>query len=242
MTIDFHSHILPDMDDGSASVAESLAMLRLEASQGIRYVVATPHFYPQEDTPEAFLLRRTAACLALEECLQSEPELPRIIPGAEVAFFRGMSESDALPQLSIGGTKAILIEMPPPPWPDSYYRELERIRLVWGLTPIIAHIDRYIAPLRTHRIPAKLARMPLLVQANASFFLNRSTRSMALRLLRAGQIHVLGSDCHNLTDRKPNLGEAREIIRHRLGREPITRIREYGRGLLELADSADPMG
>ena len=55
---DFHSHVLPGVDDGSASVEESLAMLRLAAQQGIRRVVATPHFYPRYDDLERFLERR----------------------------------------------------------------------------------------------------------------------------------------------------------------------------------------
>ena len=56
--IDFHSHILPGIDDGSKNVEESLQMLRMMAKQGITHVVATPHFYPQHDTPESFLKRR----------------------------------------------------------------------------------------------------------------------------------------------------------------------------------------
>ena len=60
MIIDFHTHVLPAMDDGSRSVEESLQMLRMEAEQGIFHVVATPHFYPQYDNPEQFLRKRTA--------------------------------------------------------------------------------------------------------------------------------------------------------------------------------------
>ena len=51
---DFHSHVLPGVDDGSASPEESLAMLRLEAQQGIHRVIATPHFYPHRHTVEIF--------------------------------------------------------------------------------------------------------------------------------------------------------------------------------------------
>ena len=59
MMVDFHSHILPALDDGSANVEESIAMLRAEAEQGITRVVATPHFYIRRDDPEAFLARRS---------------------------------------------------------------------------------------------------------------------------------------------------------------------------------------
>ena len=49
--VDFHSHILPGIDDGSASLEESIELLKREAEQGINHVVATPHFYAQHDTP-----------------------------------------------------------------------------------------------------------------------------------------------------------------------------------------------
>ena len=74
MVIDFHSHVLPGVDDGSASVAESISMLRLEVEQGIHHVVATPHFYARYDSPESFLKKRDAA----EELLRSR-ERPRLL-------------------------------------------------------------------------------------------------------------------------------------------------------------------
>ena len=88
------------------------------------------------------------------------------------------------------------------------YRELQDIHYKQGLVPIVAHVDRYIRPFKTYDIPRRLADMPVLVQANASFFQNRMTRSMAMRMLQQGQIHLLGSDCHNLTSRAPNLDQA----------------------------------
>ena len=66
MVTDFHSHILPAIDDGSATVEESVAMLRMEAEQGITHVVATPHFYAAHQTPETFLQARDAAEAALQ--------------------------------------------------------------------------------------------------------------------------------------------------------------------------------
>ena len=50
--IDFHSHFLPGIDDGSDSIAVSLAMLEAWRSQGIEEIVATPHFYADHNTPE----------------------------------------------------------------------------------------------------------------------------------------------------------------------------------------------
>jgi protein-tyrosine phosphatase len=116
MMVDFHSHILPGIDDGSDCVDTSLKMLALEKAQGITHVVATPHFYPNRDNPAAFLARRAKAMEAL--AARMTPELPQVIPGAEVAFFRGMSQSEALVDLTLGKSKFLLVELPPAPWPE----------------------------------------------------------------------------------------------------------------------------
>lgn len=225
--IDFHSHILPGIDDGSASVEESIAMLHLEAEQGIRHMVATPHFYPRYESPDQFLEKRDRAEERLRRAMARYTGLPQISVGAEVYFFRGISESEILPRLTIREKNCILIEMPPAPWPEEAYRELEDIWGKWGITPIVAHIDRYIGPFRTHGISKRLAELPALVQANADFFLDRATAGMAMRMLKTDKIQLLGSDCHNMTHRRPNLGEAVELIRRKLGPAALENIREY---------------
>ena len=107
------------------------------------------------------------------------------------------------------------------------YRELENIWHKRGLTPVIAHIDRYIRPFRTYQIPERLARMPVLVQANAGFFLDKRTRALALRLLRSDRIQLLGSDCHNLVNRPPRLEDAVEVIEKHLGQSALLRIKSW---------------
>lgn len=229
---DFHSHVLPGVDDGSVSVEESLAMLRLAAQQGIRRVVATPHFYPRYDDLDRFLERRDRAMERLQGAMGADIELPEIVLGAEVYFFRGMSESDQLSRLTIEGKNYLLIEMPASPWAEDMYLELEQIWTRQGILPIVAHIDRYIRPLRTYGIPERLSQMPVLVQANAEFFINKRTAGMALRMLNADRIHLLGSDCHNMTTRTPNLDAAVQCIRSRLGPVALQRIKGYEQEIL----------
>lgn len=236
--IDFHSHILPGIDDGSADAEESLELLRQSARQGIRRLVATPHFYPRYDSPEMFLSRRSEAEKILHQAAVAEPGLPEVIVGAEVYYFSGISDSELVNALTIGGKRCILIEMPPAPWKESHYRELEGIYAKHRIIPIIAHVDRYIRPFHTYGIPKQLEQLPVLVQANADFFIHKSTRSLALRMLKKDQIHLLGSDCHNLTSRSPNLEEAVNIIRETLGREALERIWHYQQQILH-AEAAD---
>lgn len=227
MIVDMHSHVLANVDDGSSSLEESAAMLRMEAQQGISRVVATPHFYARHDTPERFLRRREAAYRNLSEELQKHPGCPEVKLGAEVYFFSGMSHVDSLKLLTIDRKRCILLEMPQPPWTDKMYREIAEIREKLDIIPVIAHVDRYIGRFRTFGIPEKLEELPVLVQANARFFLQRSTRGMALRMLQKNQIHLLGSDCHNLQERQPRLGEAISVIEAGLGKAALEQIREY---------------
>jgi protein-tyrosine phosphatase len=227
MAIDVHSHVLPNVDDGSHSLEQSLNMLAEEAKQGITHVVATPHFYARYSDPDTFLARRNAASAELKRAMMEKEGLPQVILGAEVHYFPGIGESEHLAKLAIENTRLVLIEMPDSPWTETMYQELEKIYVLQGLTPVIAHLDRYIAPFRTYGIPRRLEQLPVLVQANAEFFLEPATARMALRMLRRGQIHLLGSDCHNLSDRAPDLGEAHQVIKSKLGRSALEDIRRF---------------
>lgn len=225
--VDFHSHILPGVDDGSRSVEESLEMLRAEARQGIGTVVATPHFYANHDTPERFLRRRAAAWEMLQTAMALEAGLPEIILGAEVYYFSGISDSDQLYRLTTGQKRYIMLEMPIVPWTQNMYQEMENIYTKHGITPIIAHIDRYISPLRHRQILDRLEELPVLVQANSDFFLRPMTAPLALRMLKEKRIHLLGSDCHNCSTRKPELGRAIEKIEKHLGAAAMEHLRFY---------------
>ena len=231
-TVDFHAHILPHMDDGSGSPAESMAMLALSWEQGIGHIVATPHFRPSRDTLEGFLEKRQRREEALREEMAKTGALPRLSVGAEVQYFRGISQCDFLDKLTISDKRCILIELPLGPWPETVYQELAQIRTRQGLIPVIAHLDRYIGPFRSYGIPQRLSELPVLVQANADFFLSRTTAPMALKLLKADQIHLLGSDCHNMNTRKPNLGPALQRIERKLDRDVLLRLNSYAQMLL----------
>lgn len=230
---DFHSHILPGIDDGSSSLKESIALLHIEQGQGISRVVATPHFYANRDNLEAFLERRSYAEQKLREEMEKYSDLPELFVGAEVSYFSGMSDSDGLTKLAIGNSRYILIEMPFSTWTNSMYSELQNIHEKQGLTPIIAHIDRYISWFHVHGTLRRLEELPVIIQCNAEAFLKKSMLSLVLRMLKTGKIHVLGSDCHNICSRPPNLGDALQVIRSRMGEKELEDILCYGESILE---------
>ena len=137
--IDLHSHILPQMDDGSKTPEETRRLLEIMRGQGVKTVAATPHFYARREDPETFLQRRAEAA----EKLPREADLPQVLLGAEVAWFHGMKRCGALQKLQIGNTGLLLVEMPFSAWTEQTVEEVCQIPAYLGLTPVLAHAERY---------------------------------------------------------------------------------------------------
>ena len=207
--VDIHSHVLPGIDDGSRSVEESVCMLAQSARQGINQMVATPHFYPMESSPEQFLRRRATAEKALRAAWQ--PDVPALRMGAEGYYLDGISRNEMLEELRIEGTELLLLEMPFSAWSERMLREVQELQSRSGITVLLAHIERYLR-FQKPTVWEDLRQAGVLMQSNGEFFLHWRTRKKALRMLKAGQIHMLGSDCHNLESRPPNLGQALERL------------------------------
>ena len=204
---DMHGHFLPNMDDGSGSVKESLLMLKTAAEQGVSRMFATPHYYPIESVEE-FLSRRAESAQRLQKAMAAHKDrYPQICLGAEVAYRRGLGNADGLENLCLGNSKYLLLELPFAPWQPSMFRDLSSLVNVRGLIPVIAHIERYMH-MQTQANLNRLLQQDVLLQMNTSALLSWSSRGRARRLLKSGLIDLLGSDCHNMETRKPDLGLA----------------------------------
>ncbi len=219
--VDMHAHILPNVDDGSSSVDETVMLLRLLMQQGVDTVVATPHFYPQRDNPKAFLKRREEAFAKL---LPMDETLPRILLGAEIGYFEGMSRSEELRQLQIGQTGLFLIEMPFENWTDRMVKELCQIKSRMGMQPVIAHINRYRHRGQLGKYSQLLLQEGVLFQCNADAFETLGSRNWTIKAFRKGMIHFFGSDCHNCTTRPPMLDIARQKVLEKAGNAPLEQI------------------
>lgn len=207
--IDMHSHVLPHMDDGSGSVQESLELLRQLKEQGIRRVCATSHFYSEENSPEEYLKRRTAAAGELKAAMPAG--FPSLRLGAEVYYFNGISQSSEIEALRLEGTELLLLEMPFQPWTNQMVAEVCRLNSRTGIQVLLAHVERYMRWQSGNTWDALLANR-VLTQCNAEYFLHWRTRRKALRLLQAGRVHFIGSDCHNLKARPPKIGAALKAV------------------------------
>lgn len=212
--VDFHSHILPDMDDGSESVATSLTMLRQSFLQGVDIMVSTSHFYGDEEYPRSFLKRRMKAFRTLQDAMLLQAEaFPIIVLGAEILYFPGISEAEELSTLMIGSSRSILIEPPMTHWSDSMLDDIVQMGENLNCVPVIAHVDRFMNYLRDDSLISRVLERNMLVQVNAEYFLNPATTKAAMKNLKQGRIQLIGSDCHNLGSRAPNLGAARNLAK-----------------------------
>lgn len=215
---DWHSHVLPGMDDGSHSVEESLAMLGALREQGIERVIATPHFYADDETVERFLERREQAYRALLPHLTED--LPQVLLGAEVRYYPGIRHLEGLERLRIGDGELLLLEMPIEPWSDYQVRELRKLASRYGqIKLVLAHIDRYFRFLPNGVAEQLCDDHGILLQANAGAFERFGDRRRVLGLLRSGRLCFIGSDCHDMQKRPPQIRPAYRRVEKALGDE-----------------------
>ena len=206
---DFHTHILPGIDDGSGSVEESIVMLKMLKDQGADGVAATPHFYADRMSPNRFFEKRQSSWNDLKSHLTSE--MPEVRLGAEVSYFEGMARYDGIERFCIEDTELLLLEMPQGAWTGRMISTLTELNEKRGVTVLLAHIERYYKQ-QSKDTWKHLLQSGIIMQVSADYFIERKTRRRALKLLKNGSVHLLGSDCHNVTTRAPNMAVAVNII------------------------------
>lgn len=234
---DLHTHILPGIDDGAPDVETSLEMLRMEAEQGVDTVVLTPHFRRNLERPEQFLERRGRSARQLERAREALPEgdlgrQPRLLLGAEVAWVPNLADLVDLTGFCLGKSRYFLLELPFSPWNEGMVDQLYSLMGRTGLTPVIAHLERYLRSQKPQRIQEVL-ELGAPIQVSAGTLSKPFSKS--LKLLRQDWAQLVASDCHNTSTRRPDLGPAMELAARKLGAE---RQRELERMADRLVDEA----
>lgn len=229
MIIDFHSHVLPGVDDGSRDYEMSQKMLTESSNQGISIQVATPHFYAHRMKPEAFFNKRQRAYDEIKGTAEKLGIDLRL--GAEVAFFRGMHEWDSLEKYCIDGTNLLLVEMPFDQWSPKDLDTIEGL-MYSGVRPIIAHLERFFEYQKNKDILYDLLDIEPIIQFNCEDLLKVFKKGKILKYIKECNNVILGSDCHNMDKRRQNLLDGRKVIEKKLGIEILNQIDDFGAGLL----------
>ncbi len=194
--IDIHTHLLPGVDDGSPSVAVSVPVLQRFAAGGVDVVVCTPHLMasqavsaPYHRHQQILTSLREAAPAGLE--LKLGWEIMLDVPGADLRH----------PQLSLGGSKAVLVEFPRMTIPPNAAEELFRLRMS-GIVPVLAHPERY-AGCTVDQV-GEWRRSGAAIQLDGAGLLGRhGMADLAREILAQGYADVVASDTH---------GDARSLM------------------------------
>ncbi len=230
--IDFHTHILPELDDGADTKETAVALLKKELLQGVSSLIFTPHYYGKIRTPERFLEERKQAFEKIEG------EIPNGLAvrlGAEVRFEQEtLFSEEQFRSLAIENTRYILIELPfDEEWTETLFSKLARVCAETSLVPVLAHIERYPAVQKNPKLLNEFIRRGWLLQATTSAFMQKKLAPLAFAMLKKGLVHCLGTDTHNLEKRAPDYTRAKALLYERGFGEAFEKIQNQMRLMLE---------
>ncbi len=227
-TIDMHSHILPNVDHGCSAVNMSVELVKIAKDNGVEAIAATPHFYLHKTDIDSFFEKREESYEKLMSALEENHiDGIKIIKGAEVTLETGLTELETskLARLCYENTGYILIEMPFVPWSGWVFNSLRRLSSRHGLTPIIAHIERYSDPLIDD-----LYEMSPLAQVNADSIANIFSRKKIVSMLRNKVVHVIGSDLHDTKNRNY---DHFIIVKNKLSSDILSQVYGFSKAVLD---------
>lgn len=216
--IDIHSHILPNVDDGSESLEMSIDMAKVYIENGINTVIATPHY--MEGSIVSSSNKNKEVLEELRKLLFKEGLDFDIYLGNEFYISTNIiKDIEDGKVCTLNGTRYILIELPMndiPLYVDDVIYEL----LLKGFIPIIAHPERNLKIVKDPNILYNYIKKGALTQLNLPSLEGRygsSVKSTAEILLDSNMVHFVGTDAHTNRLRSPNVKKALEILKSIVG-------------------------
>mgnify|MGYP004685984501 CR=1 FL=1 len=198
--IDFHAHILPNIDDGSASMEESINLIKEAEQAGFTGIISTSHYLQNYYECDEAERRRILAELANQvKVADVEAEIPKLYLGSEIYISTDIVELLEEGKAStINGTNYVLFELPMNSKPlfakEVVYKLIEN-----GYNPIIAHPERYSYVKEDIEFVRELKSMGALFQSNYGSVIGMyggSAKKTLKKLLKEDLISFLGSDVH----------------------------------------------
>lgn len=228
--IDIHSHIVFDVDDGPKTLEESLSLIEESYRQGVRIIVSTSHRRKgMFETPEDIIFKNFSI---VKHEAEKRFEHLQILYGGELYYTSDMLEKLKLKQIpTLNNTKFALIELSmQTSWKD-IHTALSNV-LMLGITPVVAHIERYNALENQKERVKEIINMGCYTQINSSHILKQKLfndkhkrfKKRARYFLEENLVHFVASDMHNLDVRPPFLAEAYKIICRDFGKERANQL------------------
>lgn len=216
--MDFHTHVLPGVDDGSKDMEMTRKMLMMSYEQGVRTIIATSHNYPSEKKPQNNE-ERIALTQEVDKIAKEIDPNFNILSGNEI-FYRPsiIQEIEDNHILKLDNSDYILLEFHPKERYSEIYNAVKSF-IEYGYDVVIAHIERVNEVFWDNERMEELLKIGCYMQANTEDYMGGFFNKISKRLIRMtqnGQIHFLGSDCHNLTDRTPKMKDCVALLQKKL--------------------------
>ena len=193
-----HSHILPGIDDGSPNVETSIQLIQALQKIGYESFIATPHIY-KELYPNS-KVTIVAALQQLQDALKKAGLQVQVTAAAEYMIDDSFEkEMDVNDLLLFGGNK-MLVELSALSPPTNLYECFFKLQLR-GITPIIAHPERYLFLFNNRQVFHEWVDRGYKLQVNilsTTGFYGTQVKDLAIYLLKEELVHYLGTDAHNL--------------------------------------------
>lgn len=217
--IDLHSHILPRVDDGAASMKISLEMARLAVADGITHMACTPHIVPGVYDNDTASIAETVGQL---DAAVRQAGIPlALAAGADVHLAPDLPEklkSGEIPTLN--RSRYFLLEPPHHVVPPRI-EELALRVLNDGFVPIITHPERLNWIKSHYDIIIRLNELGCRIQLTADSLTGEFgtvAQSFAIQLVDEDRVDIIASDCHGAVSRPPRLARARQMVTQRVGK------------------------
>ncbi len=216
--IDFHTHILYDIDDGPPTIDESIQMAKMAYNDGTRTIVATPHAPGLGGYSVAKVHNRVAA---LREAL-AEVDIPiEILPSSELFYDADLVENlKAGTLLSCNNTRTILVECPIyEQLPPDFHRVIDDVQR-HSYRVVLAHPERIRDVMDDPNTVLPLIERGILMQITSQALTGEQglrMKDVAEVMLQHNMVHVIASDAHRPTYRPPILSDAVDIATALIG-------------------------
>lgn len=223
--IDFHSHILPNIDDGSRSIEETFNLIKEAEKAGFEAIISTSHYmenYYETDVPE-----REVWVKAIMENLKAKNISTNLYLGNEIYFTNNIIELlEKRKASTINDTSYVLFELPMNIEPMNLYDVIYDM-LQYKLVPILAHPERYSFVQKEPELVYDLIEKGVLMQANYGSIIGQygeKAQMIVQRFFENNMIHFLGSDVHRQNTIYPKIPQILDEIAAIIGGEKLEEL------------------